>query len=152
MALTMLSCSKAFLSDNMNSEDAPSRIVITGVVTESSSNQTLSDIKITFNAYDYDALDQYDESDEPTEARVTKTLYTDGNGTYTVAAEGFVNPILIIIKAEDQNGVYTAVNRIKIHESWSGSSFVAAENTAYINDCNIEMKKGELKKNVLLLH
>ena len=73
----------------------------------------------------------------------TKTVYTDGNGVYTVEVEGFSENIICTLTAEctNQNQIKYEAQTNKVHVSWNGISFDQSKGVFVVNDCNFQMKK-----------
>jgi hypothetical protein len=142
LSASLLSCSLILLDRDTSKQNdetsAPKdnlKVIVNGVVSDIASNSIITGIKITFSAYTDDTT-----ADPPL---VTKTVYTDSNGIYTVEADGFSDSITCIITAEstsqNQTQYETVTNKVVV--TWSGSSFNPEENTFFANECNFQMKQ-----------
>ena len=64
---------------------------------------------------------------------------------YTIEASGFSGPVTCMVTAEspeDADVKYETVTN-KVVVTWSGNSFDAESNTAYVNECNFQMRKSD---------
>lgn len=130
-AAAVISCDKALVADNGYELGGDYRIVVTGSVS-AMDNTPLEEIKVTLNAYPPDVLYPL--------PLVTKTVYTDNKGLYSVDAFGFSGSIICNVKAESQDGSYNSeTQELKI--TWSGPSFDEKNNTFFVNDCNFKLVK-----------
>ena len=136
LAAATLSCSKALLGGNDNPLDGDLKLAVSGVASDVASNTPLSGIKITFTAYPA-------SNPHSVLPLVTKTVYTDSKGVYSVEVEGFSENVSCTLTAEstNQNQVKYEALTNKIHVTWSGSSFDQKKKIFVVNDCNFQMKK-----------
>lgn len=137
VAASALSCSNLVLLDRQ--EETPTegnlKLTVNGVVSDVTSNLPLSGMKITLSAYAENSPSLLPDA--------SKTVLTDGKGVYTIEATGFSGPVTCMITAEspeDAKVKYETVTN-KVVVTWSGNSFDAESNTAFVNDCNFQMKK-----------
>ena len=134
-AASTLSCSMAFLDGEEAHLDGNLTIAVSGVASDVATNTPLTGIKVTFAAY---------PADNPISILplATKTVYTDGNGVYTVEVTGFNENVTCTLTAEstDQNEVRYEPMTNKILVSWTGNSFDAKKGIFVVNDCNFQMK------------
>ena len=134
-AASAVSCNVVFLSDDIAMNEDNLTVVVNGIVSDVTSNSTLTGIKITFEAFKGET-----EAGSPLES---KTVYTDSNGIYSLQAEGFTDAITCILTAEstDQNETQYVTLTNKIVVTWTGSSYDEEEGTFYVNNCNFQMLK-----------
>lgn len=136
IAAAMLSCSKALLGGDENPLDGDLKLTVSGIASDVASNTPLSGIKITFTAYPA-------SNPHSILPLVTKTVYTDSKGVYSVEAEGFSENVTCTLTAESTNQSQFRYETLtnKIHVAWSGSSFDQSKGLFVVNDCNFQMKK-----------
>ena len=136
LATATLSCSKAFLGGDENPLDGNLALIVNGVASDVVSNAPLTGIKVVFEAY---------PASNPNSVLplVKKTVYTDGNGVYTLEVEGFIEAITCTLTAGSTNQNDTRYETLtnKILVSWEGSSFDAEKGLFVVNDCNFQMKQ-----------
>ena len=135
LSATAMSCSLAVLSDEEAHLDGDMRLVVNGVVSDVAANTPIKDIKITFSVFAENSLSVL--------PLVSKTVYTDKNGEYSVEATGFSESITCRMTAEsteEGKQQYEPMENV-IVVTWSGNSFDESNNTFYVNDCNFQMKK-----------
>lgn len=104
-------------------------VVISGIVSDKTSTSPLKDMKIVYEAY-------------TTRGKLidTKTVYSSGDGTYTVEGSGYTSEIKCVLKASDSSKSY-ANGKIELHVDWNGSPYNKEVSTFFVNDCNIYMRK-----------
>jgi hypothetical protein len=107
-------------------------LVISGVTTDSSTDEPLEDVKITLQATEV--------RKGVIKSKRTVTAYTDNRGSYNITAEGFRNTVTCSISAEDMKGNYQGGTQ-EINISWSGPSYEKETGTFYVNDCNFYLGK-----------
>lgn len=136
IATATLSCAQVFLGEKDSSLEGDLKIIVSGVASDVTTNTPLTGIKITFAAY---------PASNPLSIipLATKTVYTDGNGVYTVEVEGFSENIICTLTAEctNQNQIKYEAQTNKVHVSWNGISFDQSKGVFVVNDCNFQMKK-----------
>ena len=139
VAAASLSCSAMVLLDRQ--EDTPKegnlKLTVNGVVSDITSNRPLSGMKITLSAYAENSPSLLPDAN--------KTVFTDSKGVYTIEASGFSGPVTCMVTAEspeDADVKYETVTN-KVVVTWSGNSFDAESNTAYVNECNFQMRKSD---------
>lgn len=134
-ALAFAACAQIFLDDDDKILEGEYKLLMSGIVSESGSTKPLSGIKITFSAFK--------ENDISVLPLLTKTVYTDGKGTYNLEAEGFSEPIKCTITAESTKQNDTAYEKSSqdILVTWSGDSFDEEESIFFVNNCNFQMNK-----------
>lgn len=132
-----MSCSSLILLDDRVDSQLNDNLKLTvnGVVSDMTSNLPIQGIKVT--------LEAFAENTPSLLPDVSKTVYTDENGVYTIEASGFSGTITCTLtaeSAEDADVRYeTATNKLVV--TWEGSSFDYASNTAYVNECNFQMSR-----------
>ena len=135
LAAATSSCSKAFLGGDDVSHDGDLTMIVSGVASDVATNAPLTGIKVTFSAYPAD-------NSNSILPLVTKTVYTDGNGVYSVEANGFSENVTCTLTAEstsqNETSYETMTNKILV--TWSGSSFDQGKGRFVVNDCNFQMK------------
>lgn len=104
-------------------------VIITGVVSDKDSGTPLKDIKILYEAYSLRGklID-------------TKTVYSSGDGTYTIENGGYTSEINCILKTVDSENIYS-VGEIELNVDWNGSPFNKETSTFIVNNCNFYLKK-----------
>lgn len=108
-------------------------LFISGVAVDIATGKPIEEIQITMTA-----TELYDSH----EGRVvTKSTYTNNFGLYTIAAEGFSEPLTCVVKAEDPNGIYLPATSQEVMVSWQGMAYDAASKTFFVNECNFYMEK-----------
>ena len=135
LSATAMSCSLAFLNDDEAYLDGDMKLVVNGVVSDVATNTPIQDIKITFSAFAENSLSVL--------PLISKTVYTDINGEYSVETFGFSESITCRMTAEsieDMKQQYESMENV-IVVTWSGNSFDESSHTFYVNDCNFQMKK-----------
>lgn len=138
VSTAVLSCSKAAndIEDIQCSTrpGEPYSLVISGSASDKDSSLPLEEIKITLTAVEKPAKGR--------ETSLEKTSYTGSNGLFTLKADGFRNPVSIVLTAEDPNGRYkTATHEIPLI-TWD-SSYNMDGNSFFINECNFYLEKNE---------
>ena len=134
LSASLLSCSLILLDINDRQTGSNFKVIVNGVVSDVTSNSVITGAKITFEAYaDETAATPF----------LTKTVYSDSNGIYTVEAEGFSDPITCLVTAESttQNQAQYETLTNKVVVTWNGSSFDQESNTFFVNECNFQMKQ-----------
>ena len=104
-------------------------VIITGIVSDKDSGAPLKDIKILYEAYS-------------TRGKLidTKTVYSSGDGTYTIENGGYTAEINCTLKAADSDNIYSA-GEIELNVDWNGSPFNKEAGTFIVNNCNFYLKK-----------
>lgn len=139
VAAVALSCSNLILLDSQ--EETPNegnlKLTVNGVVSDVASNLPLSGMKITLSAYAENSPSLLPDAN--------KTVFTDSKGVYTIEAAGFSGPVTCMVTAEspEETDVRYETVTNKVVVTWSGNSFDAETNTAYVNECNFQMKKAD---------
>ena len=135
-----LSCSNLILLDNHDDVQPKDNLKLTvnGVVSDVETNQPISGIKIT--------LEAFAENTPTLLPDAAKTVHTDENGVYTIEASGFSGTITCTLTAESPEDAAVKYETItnKVLVTWDGSSFDETSNTAYVNDCNFQMSRATL--------
>ncbi len=130
VATAALSCSKEM--SYKPADESPYTIVVTGTASDKADGTPLHNIEITLYAAE-------NISGGEVRIRTTKAS-TDINGHYTLAMEGFKEPVSCTISASDLDNIYgTAQQELRI--SWSGTSFDEYTGYFYVNDCDFFMEK-----------
>lgn len=117
-----------------DAEESSYSLIISGSASDIESSLPIEEIKITLTAT------EISEKGKATE--IEKTSYTGSDGLFTLKAEGFTNPVSIILTAEDPNGKYDAATHEIPLISWD-SSYNMSGNSFYINDCDFHLKRSE---------
>ena len=135
LATATLSCSKAFLGGEDSNLDGDLTIIVSGVASDVATNAPLTGIKVTFAAYPAD-------NSLSVLPLTNKTVYTDGNGVYTVEVKGFSENVTCTLTAEstaqNETAYETMTNKILVN--WNGNSFDQSKGRFVVNDCNFQMK------------
>lgn len=135
-ATALLACDQVFLGDDNTTLDGEYSVMMSGLVSEiGGGNNPIAGIRITFSAFEENSI-----SVMPV---VTKTVYTDGNGVYSVEAGGFSEAIRCTITASStaQNSVQYEEQSQEILVTWNGDSFDPETSTFFVNNCNFLLKK-----------
>lgn len=134
-AASLVSCSLALLNSDEAALDGDSTVIVSGSVSDISSNEPITGIRITFAAYPENTLYPL--------PIITKTVYSDSKGLYTVDAYGFSDVITCKVTAESldlENLPYEkSTNEILI--PWSGAGYDQSTMTFFVNNCNFQLKK-----------
>lgn len=136
-AAALASCSLALLNNKDEAVDGNHTVIISGAVSDITSNSPLQGIKITLQAFPENVIYPL--------PILTLSEYTDNNGMFTIGAGGFSEIISCKITASStdmENMPYsTAVQ--EHHISWSGPSYDEEKLTFFVNDCNFQLSKAE---------
>ena len=140
LAASALSCTSLILLDTPeeNRHEDNLKLTVNGVVSDVETNQPISGIKIT--------LEAFAENTPTLLPDAAKTVHTDENGVYTIEASGFSGTITCTLTAESPEDAAVKYETItnKVVVTWDGSSFDETSNTAYVNDCNFQMSRATL--------
>ena len=131
-AVASASCGLAFLNDDEPVLDGDFKIVVNGVASDAATNVPLTGIKVTFSAFA--------ENSPSVLPVISKTVYTDSRGIYSVEAIGFSDPVTCTITAESTEGTAdfeSMTNKVVV--AWHGNSFDSESGTFYVNECNFQM-------------
>ena len=136
-AAVAMSCSSVLLLDPKDKAQVVEdlKLTVNGVVSDVTSNAPIEGMKITLQAYAENSPSLLPDA--------TKTVFTDDKGVYTIEATGFSGAVTCIVTAQspEEADVKYETTSNKIVVNWSGSSFDAESNTAYINECNFQMSR-----------
>ena len=131
--LAAVSSCSSFSDHDLETGKKQKNLFISGVAVDIATGNPIEEIQITMTA-----TELYDSH----EGRVvTKSTYTNNYGLYTIATEGFSEPLTCIIKAEDPNGIYLPAASQEVKVSWQGMAYDDASNTFFVNECNFYMEK-----------
>ena len=129
LSLAAVSCMK----DHYSMLAGEGTVIISGVISDKENGAPLKDIKVIYEAF------------SPKGKLIsTKTVYTSGEGIYTIESEGYTSEINCTVTAEGtEKGYISSMN--DLHIDWSGSTFSIEKNTFYVNDCNFYLQKSVSK-------
>lgn len=123
LALTFLcGCSKE------RKLDGDFTVVINGTVSVAATGEPVEGVQITFKAIDTNHSKEL----------ISRTIYTDSNGSYMIESEGFYSPLKCILDVThpDYNGIMKT-----ILVNWNSSSYDDETNTFFVNECNFHLEK-----------
>lgn len=135
VSASSVSCSLALLNDETVSLDGECRVIVTGVVSDVADNTPVTGAKITFSAYPNNTLYPL--------PLVTKTVYSDSKGIYSVDAIGFEEEITCKVTAEGPEDSKIEYKKMtsELLIPWKGAAYDEESCTFFVNDCNFQMKK-----------
>ncbi len=131
LALTALSCQKAFLADDKESAGISYTLYVSGTVSDLETSSPLESIRLTFDAYTTNRtrLPEY-----------SKVIYTDNQGRYQLTMPGLHTPVKYTVTADDLKNHFSSHSG-EISIDMNGPSFI--DGAFYVNDFNIWLKKAE---------
>lgn len=125
----LISCSKAFVTDQDMIIDGDVILHISGCVIDKTSDTPLEGIKIQFKA----EQKNHDNGSIP-----EQTVYTDNTGMYTIKADDFQGTLKCTITATDPDDIYSPSSQ-ELIVTWS--TMTEHGNAYFYNDCNFFLMK-----------
>ena len=126
------SCEAVLALDKVEAPDSDNlSLVITGTVSDFSTDGALEGIKILFSAYPKEKGDK---------ALSEMNVYTDNHGVYRIEAAGFSEAITCTLTACDTEDLYVEATQ-EVEVAWSGVAFDAMNEKFVVNDCNFKLEK-----------
>ena len=136
VALLASACSYVMLNDDKEDmSEGYYNIVISGLVSDVTSNTAISDIQIT--------LEVYHTNSPSILPFITRIVKTDSRGIYLVEDQGFTGPITCKLHAESTENAdveYISASS-EIMVNWNEESIDTETNTLYVNDHNFQLTR-----------
>lgn len=105
-------------------------VIISGTVSDISTNSPLEGVKIVFHAFDSDDLQL-----APVAAQ---NAYTDSKGVFSIVSGGHTSSVMCVI--ETSHDEYSSVRK-EILINWKGTSYDMDRKTFFVNDCDFHLEK-----------
>lgn len=126
MVISASSCMALLDNGQGNLEGKTGKLIVSGIVTDRSTNSILEGICITMDC-DTEGFQQISQ-------------YTNNEGMFTIIAAGFTESVTGCIRVSDPEGRYQSESR-EFKVNWNGESYDPKTATFFLNDCNFQLKR-----------